>query len=188
MQGPEEAWVIDPANAWRMQASPVWLAERLRADPHHNALRLRWQFEDPAPGDGEAVAAFLTRLADSGRTLDLKRLKEQRAEGKSPGWESLSTAQRTLAGEAVRDLDLSLAEIPDVCPGADCAYLAQALRDDLSLPASEALAKLEGLAGSCSASGARVPGFFGRRCAARSRLRSNPSRRGWMPAPFGASS
>jgi hypothetical protein len=45
----------------------------------------------------------------------------------------------------LRDLDLSLAEIPDESLGADFAYLAQAARDDLALPASAALAKLHAL-------------------------------------------
>ena len=34
VQRPEEYWVNDPANAWRMQRQPGWLAERLVPDPH----------------------------------------------------------------------------------------------------------------------------------------------------------
>ena len=145
VQAAEESWVNDPANAWRLQRQPGWLACASFLTRTHNALRLRWQLLDPAPGDGEALAAFLTRLAESGRTLDRTRLKELLADGKAPGWEALSPRQRTLAGEALRDLDLSLAEMPDESLGADFAYLTQALRDDLALPASEALAKLEAL-------------------------------------------
>ena len=68
VQGAEESWVNDPANAWRMQRQPGWLASASFLTRTHNALRLRWQLLDPAPGDGEALAAFLTRLAESGRT------------------------------------------------------------------------------------------------------------------------
>ena len=145
VQRPEEYWVNDPADAWRMQRQPGWLASASFLTRTHNALRLRWQLLDPAPGDGEALAAFLTRLAESGRSLDRARLKELLADGKAPGWEVLSPGQRVLAGEALRDLDLSLAEMPDDSLGADFAYLAQALRDDLALPASEALARMEAL-------------------------------------------
>jgi len=145
MQGAEENWVNDPANAWRMQRQPGWLASASFLTRTHNALRLRWQLLDPAPGDGEALSAFLTRLAESGRALDRPHLKELLAEGKAPGWDRLTPGQRALAGEALRDLDLSLAEMPDESLGADFAYLAQALRDDLALPASAALAKLEAL-------------------------------------------
>ncbi|HEY5321379.1 MAG TPA: hypothetical protein VIK58_01050, partial [Caldimonas sp.] len=145
VQAAEESWVNDPANAWRMQRQPGWLASASFLTRSHNALRLRWQLLDPAPGDGEALSGFLTRLAESGRTLDRLRLKALLGEGKAPGWEALSPRQRQLAGEAVRDLQLSLAEMPDESLGADFAYLAQALRDDLALPASEALAKLDSL-------------------------------------------
>ena len=76
VQRAEENWVNDPANAWRMQRQPGWLASASFLTRTHNALRLRWQLLDPAPGDGEALAAFLTRLAESGRTLDRPRLKD----------------------------------------------------------------------------------------------------------------
>ena len=85
VQGAEESWVNDPANAWRMQRQPGWLASASFLTRTHNALRLRWQLLDPAPGDGEALAAFLTRLAESGRTLDRARLKALLADGKAPG-------------------------------------------------------------------------------------------------------
>ncbi|MES2958949.1 MAG: hypothetical protein V4792_12220 [Pseudomonadota bacterium] len=145
VQRAEENWVNDPANAWRLQSNPTWLASASFLTRTHNALRLRWQLLDAAPGDGEALAAFLTRLAEAGRTLDRARLKEMLAAGKAPGWEALSTQQRTLAGEALRDLELSLAEMPDSSLGADFGYLTLALRDDLALPANVALARLDTL-------------------------------------------
>jgi hypothetical protein len=145
LQAAEESWVNDPANAWRMQRQPGWLASASFLTRSHNALRLRWQLLDPAAGDGEALAAFLGRLAESGRTLDRPRLKALLADGKAPGWDALSARQRTLAGEVLRDLDLCLAEIPDESLGSDFAYLAQAARDDLAMPASAALAKLDSL-------------------------------------------
>ena len=145
VQSAEENWVNDPANAWRLQRQPGWLASASFLARTHNALRLRWQLIDPAPGDGEALAAFLTRLAESGRTLDRGRLEAMLADGKAPGWEALSPRQRALAGEALRDLDLGLGEIPDASLGADFAELTLTLRDDLALPASEALARLDAL-------------------------------------------
>ena len=145
VQNAEESWVNDPANAWRLQRSPAWLASTSFMTRTHDALRLRWQLLDPAPGDGEALAAFLTRVAEAGRTLDRSRLKELLVASKTPGWDALSAQQRELAGQALRDLDLSLADIPDTGLGADFSYLALALRDDLALPASEALARLDAL-------------------------------------------
>jgi hypothetical protein len=144
-QAAEESWVDDPANAWRMQRQPGWLASASFLTRTHNALRLRWQLLDPAPGDGEAIATFLTRLAESGRGLDRAGMKALLADGKAPGWDALSGPQRAVADEVLRDLDLGLAEIPDESLGADFATLAQAARDDLALPASAVLAKLQTL-------------------------------------------
>lgn len=145
MQRPEEAWVQDPANAWRMQKHPAWLASVSFLTRTHNALRLRWQLLDPAPGDGDALATFLARLADSGRTLDRARLKDLLAAGRAPGWETLTASQRTLAAEVLRDLELSLADMPDGSVGADFAQLTLLLRDDLAMPAGEVLARLDSL-------------------------------------------
>jgi Zn-dependent M16 (insulinase) family peptidase len=145
VQSAEENWVNDPANAWRLQRNPAWLATASFLTRTHNALRLRWQLLDPAPGDGEALAGLLTRLAETGRTLDRPRLKALLAAGKAPGWDTLSSTQRALAGEALRDLDLSLVEMPDTSLGADFADLTLTLRDDLALPATEALARLDSL-------------------------------------------
>jgi len=143
VQRSEESWVNDPAIAWRMQRNPAWLASASFLTRTHNALRLRWQLLDPAAGDAEALAAFLTQLAEAGRTLDRPRLKELLAAGRAPGLAALSPAQRGLAAEALRDLDLSLAEMPDTSLGADFSQLTLTLRDDLAMPASEALARLD---------------------------------------------
>ena len=45
-----------------------------------------------------------------------------------PGLEKLTPAQRAVADEALRDLDLSLTEMPDSSLGPDFAYLANAIR------------------------------------------------------------
>lgn len=157
VQRAEENWVNDPASAWRLQSNPAWLASASFLTRTHNALRLRWQLRDPAPGDGEPLAAFLTRLAQTGRTLDRTQLKALLGAGQAPGWDVLSTQQRTLADEALRDLDLSLAEMPDSSLGADFSELTLGLRDDLMLPASVALARLDALRrGLLKAGGARM--------------------------------
>ena len=145
VQRPEEAWVNDPANAYRMQRHPAYLAAESFLTRTHNALRLRWLLKDPAPGDGEALAAFLTRLAEAGKTMPRAELKALLAGAKAPGLEALGATQRAVADDALRDLDLALIEIPDATLGADFAYLVTAMRDDLATPATEALAKLESL-------------------------------------------
>ena len=155
-QNAEEAWVNDPANAYRMQRHPAYLAADSFLTRTHNALRLRWLLKDTG-ADAEAVAGFLTRLAESARSLSRTELTALLTGGKAPGLDALTPAQAALAGEALRDLDLSLIEIPDASLGSDFAYLATALRDDLLTPPAEALARLDGLRrGILRAGGARV--------------------------------
>lgn len=144
-QGAEEFWVNDPALAWRLQRQPSWLAAASFLTRRYDALRLRWQLIDPLPGDADVLAAFMTRLADAGRGIDRARLKALLVPGGAPGWDALTASQRGIAAEALRDLDLGLAEMPDASVGADFAALTLALREDLLLPAGEALARLDGL-------------------------------------------
>ena len=145
VQRPEEAWVNDPANAYRMQRSPAWLAAESFLTRTHNALRLRWLLKERAPEDAEPLAAFFTRLAQDGRALDRAKLKAFLADGKATGLEGLSPSQRAIASDALRDIDLTLGDIPDASLGDDFSYLALAIRDDLATPPAEALARLHSL-------------------------------------------
>ena len=145
VQRPEEYWVNDPANAYRMQRHPVYLAADSFLTRTHNALRLRWMLKDAAPGDVEDVGAFLVRLGDAGKSMKRAELKAMLTGAKAPGLAELTPAQRAIAEEALRDLDLSLIEVPEATLATDFAYLARAMREDLGTPATHALAKLESL-------------------------------------------
>jgi Zn-dependent M16 (insulinase) family peptidase len=210
MQGPEESWVLDPATAYREQSVPAFLAAESALTAEHNALRLRWLLKEaPADSaDAEALAAFLTKLAQAGKTAsrdDLKAfLTAASAEGESgseasgegaagagepskkEGGEAKAAAAkspdaaaktssddaagsapaavrnvpgslkpfaealaalpppaRSIANEALEDLDLTLIDIPDQSLAADWAYLCAAIRDDLKTPPATALANLD---------------------------------------------
>jgi Zn-dependent M16 (insulinase) family peptidase len=145
LQRPEESWVHDPFDAWRHQHQPAWLAAASFQTRTHHALRLRWQLIDPAPEDAQPLAAFLSSLAEAGRQADRAALGALLKAGQAPGWPALTAAQQALAAEALRDLELSLSELPDASLGADFAQLATGLRDDLLLPAEQALARLHEL-------------------------------------------
>jgi Zn-dependent M16 (insulinase) family peptidase len=145
MQRAEEAWVNDPALAYRMQRHPAWLAADSFLTRTHNAMRLRWVLKDAAPGDGEDIGAFLTRLSDAGKAMNRAELKAMLTGGKAQGLAELTPAQRAIAEEALRDLDLTLPDLPDASLGADFQYLAIAIRDDLATPATKALAGMESL-------------------------------------------
>lgn len=145
VQRPEEYWVNDPANAYRMQRHPAYLAADSFLTRTHNALRLRWMLKGAPAADIEDVGAFLARLADAGKAMKRAELKAMLTGGKAQGLAQLTPAQRAIAEEALRDLDLSLTDIPDATLGGDFAYLAGAIREDLATPPTEALGKLDSL-------------------------------------------
>lgn len=141
MTQPEESWVNNPADAYRMQGNPTWLASSSFLTREHNALRLRWLLKDPAPGDAAALSAFFNTLLDSGRTRNRAELKALLANAP----ENLSATAKPVAMDTLKDLDLELINIPDASLAMDFAYLCRAMRDDLLTPAAEALAQLDAL-------------------------------------------
>ncbi|HYR29479.1 MAG TPA: hypothetical protein VEU30_13495, partial [Thermoanaerobaculia bacterium] len=142
MQGSEESWVNNPANAFRMQHNPIFLSADSFLTRAHNALRLRWLLKDaPAAADREALEAWFIKLA--GRTGKREELKAALADDAT--FAGLSPAAAAIAREAAKDLDLTLIEIPDNSLATDWRYLAGAIRTDLFTEPSAALAELDGL-------------------------------------------
>ena len=141
-QGSEESWVNNPANAYRMQSHPAFLATDSFLTRSHNALRLRWLLKDPAPAaDRDALDRWFTQIAEQkGSRADLKALlaKPETVAG-------LSTDAAAIAREVLKDLDLTLIEIPDSSLAADWSYLVNAIRTDLNTPPATALASLDAL-------------------------------------------
>ena len=141
MQGSEESWVQNPATAYRMQTNPAYLAADSFLTRAHNALRLRWLLKEAPAADRDALAQWFTKLAtQTGSRADLKAML-----AKPETLAGLSDAAQAVAKDAVKDLDLTLIEIPDSSLAADWTYLVTALRDDLMTPPAEALAQLDAL-------------------------------------------
>ncbi|HKO56493.1 MAG TPA: hypothetical protein VJ276_11490 [Thermoanaerobaculia bacterium] len=137
MQSAEENWVNNPAVAYRMQSNPVYLAADSFLTRGHNALRLRWLLKEAPAADRDALAAWLTDVATKAQgatRADLKKLSAP---------DSLSPAAKAIAADALKDLDLTLIEVPDSSLAADWAQLCTELRDDLLTPPAEALAALD---------------------------------------------
>ncbi|HEX2062502.1 MAG TPA: hypothetical protein VHK90_17310, partial [Thermoanaerobaculia bacterium] len=140
MQGSEESWVNNPANAYLVQNRPAFLAADSFLTRTHNALRLRWLLKDP-PADRAEMARWFNGLANQkGTREELKALL-----AKPETIASLSAPAQAIAKEALKDLDLTLIEIPDSSLESDWNYLVNALRDDLMIEPSRALAKLNEL-------------------------------------------
>jgi Zn-dependent M16 (insulinase) family peptidase len=141
-QGSEESWVNNPANAYRMQANPAWLAADSFLTRAHNALRLRWLLKDaPSGADAEALQRWFTQLA--GQKGTRAELKEMLAKPETVA--GLSEGAAATAKEVVKDLDLTLIEMPDSSLAADWTYLVSAIRTDLFTPPANALASLDAL-------------------------------------------
>ena len=133
MQGSEESWVNNPANAYRMQTNPVYLSADSFLTRGHNALRLRWLLRDvPADADRAALDQWFTETAaKTGTRADLKAY--------------LATATHPIAKEVAKDLDLTLIEIPDGSLASDWAYLVNAIKSDLYTPPAQTLASIDAL-------------------------------------------
>ncbi|MCU1229008.1 MAG: Zn-dependent peptidase (Insulinase) family [Acidobacteria bacterium] len=139
MSGQEEQWVQNPANAYRMQTNPYFLNADSFLTRSHNALRLRWLLKEAPAADRDALTAFFNDVAAQKNTprAELKTWLAKR------DVTSLSPAAQAIAKDALKDLDLTLIEIPDSSLPRDFEYLANAMRDDLLTPPADVLASLD---------------------------------------------
>ncbi len=163
MQASEEAWVNNPADAYRNQNKPLYLATTSFLTQTHNAMRLRWMLKDAgAAADAKAIDGYLTKLAAapkaSANREELKTLvtamggDKAQAEKISAGLKTyydemnaLPPAARKLAEAAANDLSQTLGDIPDTSLAADWAYLCNEMRQDLAQGPEKTLAQLETL-------------------------------------------
>lgn len=139
-QGPEEAWVQNPAESYRRQDSLLLLATSSFVTRAHNALRLKWMLKEAAPSDRDALTAYFTTLAGAAKDKSRADLKALLA-AKPP--DALSPAAKAVAADAQRDLELTLAEIPEESLAGDWAQLVNDMRDDLFIPPADVLARFE---------------------------------------------
>lgn len=162
MQGSEESWVNNPADAYWRQDNPLLLSTSSFLTQAHNVHRLRWMLKDAGQSaDRAAIESFLTSLqnaARDGNRDDLKillgalkgdaasaaripeKLKPYHAQ-----FTSLAAEPKALAVEAAKDLDQLLSDIPDTSLAADWLYLCTQIRDDLLVSPQKALADLNAL-------------------------------------------
>ena len=144
-QRPEEFWVDAVAACYRRQDSPVLLAAESFMTRAHFALRLRWMLKDAGDSAAHTAAdSFLDELGKATGTREqLKALLAPIQEGKSERLANLPAAARAVAMDAARDLDLTLADIPDSSVAADWSYLCGRMRRDLDVTPERALVALD---------------------------------------------
>lgn len=156
MRNSEESWVDDPTNAYWKQTNPLYLHTSSFLTQTHAVHRLRWRLKDPGPAPAfDQFAEFMTGLADYASTAprqDLLTLTSVLApEGTGEGTltprsqnlvqalTKLPEPSRTHAYEAVKDLRLSMSDIPDATLGSDWGYLCRQIVADLRVTPAEAL-------------------------------------------------
>lgn len=159
MQGAEENWVNDPADAFWRQDHPLLLTTSSFLTRAHNVHRLRWMLKDAgSESDRAAISAFLSNLAGAGAKGKRDELKillgamqgkgeliKQIPASLLPYGEEFTRLSReggAIAVEAAKDLEQLLADIPDGTLAADWEYLVRQVRNDLLVPSSQVLANL----------------------------------------------
>lgn len=157
MQNAEEAWVNDPAAAYRAQDNPLMLATSSFLTTAHNIHRLRWMLMDAGnENERNAAAAFLDMLGNmkAGRT-DLETLigKMQNSTDTTvilapplqnviTAFTTLNTKAKNTATEAAKDLEQILTDIPDESLADDWHYLCTQMKNDLLQTPEKTLADL----------------------------------------------
>ncbi len=136
----EEAWVRDPATAYRWQANRHYLATASFLTRAYYADRLRWMLADcGGTTERQALAAWLERLAGAARGKSRAELKALAA---NPEIGGLPPAPAKLAKEAAADLAELLADLPDGSLERDWAELCQTMAHDVRMTPEEALRRL----------------------------------------------
>jgi len=135
MQSAEENWVRPVATAYWRQDNPLLLTTTSFMTQIHNVHRLRWMLKDAALDQRSVAARFLNELAGlKGARADLKkRLTE------------LQAGSDKLIADAAKDLDLTLADIPDSSLELDWEHLCREMAADLSVGAENTLAVLNSI-------------------------------------------
>jgi hypothetical protein len=135
MQGAEENWVNPVATAYWRQTDPLLLSTSSFLTQIHNVHRVRWMLKEATPEQRASVVQVLNTLAN---------FKVARAELKSRLAELQSTADKLLA-DASKDLDLTLADIPDSSLALDWPHLCREMANDLNAGPAKFLTALESM-------------------------------------------
>ena len=156
-QGAPEGWVQGVAGSYRRQGDARYLTAASFLTRTHYLLRLRWLLKDA--GDDvtrRAIDGWMMQLAGAAQGADrasiqamLKAIVDTAAAaptslaGPVTAARGLPPGARTLAVDAARDLQLTLADVPDTSLGADWMYLVNTMRQDLLVAPAAALASLD---------------------------------------------
>jgi len=134
-QTSEENWVRPVATAYWRQHNPLFLTATSFMTQTHQIHRLRWMLK---AATAEQRAATMTELNE------LAGFKGTRAELKAV-LAPLAAGQNAVLADAAKDLDATLAEVPDSSLGMDWVRLCREMADDLAVGPEATLATLDTL-------------------------------------------
>ena len=160
MQQSEESWVSDPKTAYLSQGNPLLLSTTSFLTRSHNIFRLKWMLKDAGDeSNKKSINSFLQKISTITASRDeLKNLLGALQNDSSKillatvtfkdilsSFAQLPQVAKQLAGEASRDLDQVLNDIPDNSLQPDWTYLCNQIAVDLSKGPGKTLAELEAL-------------------------------------------
>ncbi|MFQ5606857.1 MAG: M16 family metallopeptidase [Candidatus Zixiibacteriota bacterium] len=159
MRGSEESWVQTPVSAYWKQDNPLLMNADCFLTQTHALHRLRWLLKE-AGGAGSAasqeftnymneLASFAAAGSRESISSELGAIEDGKSEADSGEiirkYGQLSEDGRELALEAVKDLRLSLSEIPDGTLAQDIRYLTEQMVADLAVSPAKTLAEIRDL-------------------------------------------
>jgi len=153
----EETWVQDPSSAFWKQSNPLFLSTNSFMTRIHNLHRLHWMLKDPSStSDGIAFSGFVSGMAgfadkgnrDQIETLLTTILDESRTDVPEYAaklvsqFDGMPDGAKVLAKDMVRDLQITLSDIPDNSLTDDWQYLCGEIYSDYLVDPSKVLADL----------------------------------------------
>jgi len=154
MRNAEESWVDEPMYGYWRQSNPLLLSAGCFLTKTYALHRLSWLLKDASDADAAFFQTFMTNLGGEFKTLDragveslLNKLNptEQGFDPTSPMATMLSSATpsaKQLIGDAIKDLQLALSEIPDNSLTSDMISLSIQMSNDLSFKPSKVLERI----------------------------------------------
>jgi Zn-dependent M16 (insulinase) family peptidase len=134
-QTSEENWVNPVQTAYWRQDNPLILATTSFMTQTHNVFRLRWMLKEASAPQRASVSGALEDMAGLRGTRD--ELKEKLS--------ALQSGPDKLLADAAKDIDTTLADIPDSSLAMDWARLCREMAADLSIGPEKALETLNAL-------------------------------------------
>ncbi len=156
-KSPEEYWVDNPSNAYRMQHNPLFLAAGSFLTSTHLHHRLKWQLTDPGnSAEQKELSDYLETLKDYGKgktraeieamlTLieGLDQLQSESMIGDlKPNPMKFQDKVRKVAQDIAVSLKQTLSDIPDANLEGDWVYLCNEIKADLMMLPETSLARM----------------------------------------------